>query len=225
MNKMKECIYASMHDLSNKIAIILGTITLAKRKRCAGCVLTPLLENIADTSVAMTDIINHFRSLASKVETESLSRLDLHQKFQPDSLLVTEVQRVGNEMTLQVEVINRMSIGCSILVSSSILASSKQVINNLFFNAKKANATVMRIVGVEHESHVAIHLIDNGDGMSAETQELIGLSIASKTSTGAGVRIVKKLVLAEGAMIEWSSPGVGAGCCVTIRLTKHKCQQ
>lgn len=82
MTKMKECMYASMHDLCNKLALILGTITLIKRKRCADCPMNPLLDNIADTSVAMADIINQCRSATTSAETEALSRLDLYEKCQ-----------------------------------------------------------------------------------------------------------------------------------------------
>jgi signal transduction histidine kinase len=220
--QFKEKMYTSMHDICNKVACIIGAITLIKRQRCKECPMAALLDSINDSSLAINDIVNSCRDTVTQENKSVMSKLDLFEKFQTGSLLDIEMQRVGKELGLRVELVNKMSLGCSVSAFPSMVESSKQVINNLFFNAKKVNATSIRIVAVEHESHVAIHAIDDGDGMSKETLLCLGLSIASKTSTGEGTRIVKKLVLREGGVVEWESSGIGTGCCVTIRLTKYK---
>lgn len=219
---MLEKITSCLHDMNNKLSIVLGTTVLVKRMRCQDCRAAEMLDAIHEASLGMSDIIVRCRQKLNMCKKDEMSKLDIYNLFQPESELHKEVSRVATEMLLTIEITNRLSLGCSILVSSTMLDSCKQIINNLFFNAKKANATVIRIVAVEHTDYVAVHLIDNGDGMSAETLACLGLAIASKTSTGEGTRIVKKLAAQEGMVIEWSSPGVGAGCCVTMRMTKYK---
>ena len=91
-------------------------------------------------------------------------------------------------------------------------------------NVKEAIKTadhIESVVAVEFDDHVAIRFVDDGDGMSPDTISCLGLSIASKTSTGEGTGIIKRLVNQGGAAVEWSSAGIGAGSCVTIRLQKQ----
>ena len=210
------------HDLNNKLSCILGTTILLKRTHCQDCKATVFMDSISETGLEMGDIIVKCRSsLQERVDIE-LSSLNMYDSFQPESPFFAELLRIGKEMLLEIEIVNRLSLGCSILVSPTFIESGKQSMNNVFFNAKKANATRIRIIAVEHNDYVSIHVQDNGDGMDAETIACLGLSIASKTSTGQGTRITKKLVIKEGAVIDWSSPGIGAGTCVTIRMTKYK---
>ena len=216
MGTICEKITDNIHDLNNKLSCILGITLLAKRTRCQKC---QIAEQIHNVGLAMGDILSSCREEFSKDCKEEYAKLDIYELFHAG---VQEATQIGKEMLLDVVVINRLSLGCSILALPTICDSSKQIINNLFFNAKKANATQIKIVGVEHQDYVAVHIIDDGDGMSAETVACLGLSVASKTSTGMGTRIVKKLATQEGVAIEWSSPGIGAGCCVTVRMTKYK---
>ena len=216
-----ETITECLHDISNKLSCILGTTTLLRRNRCEDCANASLVDSIRESGLAMGDIIAGCRKHLRECKGGELTRLDIYDVFQQDKIS-QEACKFGLEFRLEVEFVNKMSLGCSILVTATILDSYKKVLNNLFFNAKKANATKIRIVGVEHPSYVAFHVIDNGDGMSAETLSCLGLSVASSTSTGEGTRIVNFLTSQEGAVVEWSSPGIGAGCCVTIRFTKYK---
>lgn len=217
-----EKIMRGYHDVKNKIACILGTVTLLQRKRAQDCELSPLLESIKNCSLDIDDIVNKCRELPTMELAKDLSKVDLHDLFEKDGSFYKAALRVGGDMQLELELVNRLSKGCAVLASSTANASCGQFFNNVFFNAKKANATRIRIVGVEHDNYIAIHIIDNGDGMSAETLSCLGLSVASKTSTGMGTRVAQKLAVTEGVVCEWSSPGEGAGTCVTIRITKHK---
>ena len=219
MQEEKDC----LHDMNNKLSCILGTVTLIKRTpKCADCKVSDLLDSIYQAGLGMGDIISAWRGKTDAARSQQLTRLNLDEKFQEGSELHEKLLRIGKEMQLDVELKNRMSKGCSILAMPTIIESAKQFIANVLFNAKKANASRITIIAVENADYVAIHIMDNGDGMSAETLSCLGLSVASKTSTGEGTRIVQKLVLQEGGVVEWSSPGVGAGCCVTIKLTKYK---
>jgi len=211
-----------IHDMNNKLSIILGNIILIKRTHCLNCKVMPLLDCINNASLGINDLLREYREKKTGECQESLIKINLDEKFQTGSELHNELLKVGKEMKLDIELHNKMSKDCAILAGQTIIKSAKQVINNIFFNAKKANATHISVTGVEHDNFVAIHIVDNGDGMSAETLSCLGLSIASKTSTGKGTRITKKLVLQEGGVVEWSSPGPGAGCCVTFRMTKYK---
>jgi len=217
-----EKIMCAYHDVKNKIACILGTVTLLQRKRGQDCELSPLLESIKTCSLAIDDIVNKCREVPTMELAKDLSKVDLHELFEKDGSFYKAALRVCEEVQLELELVNRLSKGCTVLAGPTAHASCEQFFNNVFFNAKKANATRIRIVGVEHDNYVAIHIIDNGDGMTAETLSCLGLSVASKTSTGMGTRIAQKLALMEGAACEWSSPGEGAGTCVTIRITKYK---
>ena len=218
MQEEKDC----LHDMNNKLSCILGTVTLIKRTSCPDCKMTELLNSITQSSLAMGDIITACRGKMGADQSKYLTRLNLEENFQEGSVLHGEFLRIGKEMQLDVELKNRMSKDCSILVMPTLVESAKQFIANVFFNAKKANASRITVVAVENADYVAIHIMDNGDGISAETLSCLGLSVASRTSTGEGTRIAQKLVLKEGGVVEWSSPGVGAGCCVTVKLTKYK---
>jgi signal transduction histidine kinase len=211
----KDC----LHDMNNKLSIILGTVALIKRTQCPDCKVMALLDSIHTASLEISGMLMSHRK---KLRQENLTRMSLDELFQVGNAAHNEILRLGKEMSLNIEIRNQMSMGCSILASSTILESAKQFINNVFFNAKKAGASHINIIAVEHADYIAIHIADNGNGMSSETLSCLGLSIASKTSTGEGTRIAKKLAIKEGAVVEWSSPGIGAGSCVTIRMTKYK---
>lgn len=217
-NKFTEC----FHDVKNKIACILGSVTLMSRKGCTNCVLKDLLKSIETSALGIDEIIHHCQKQDDTKTRRDLSKIDLNELFQPESHMYETMKRCDLEMQLEVEFVNKLSKGCSVFATPTINESGLQFVNNIFFNAKKANATSIRVVGVEHDAYVAIHIIDNGDGMTAETLSCLGLCVASKTSTGKGTRIVQEIALAEGAACEWSSPGLGAGACVTIRMTKYK---
>jgi len=221
-NKEEQLMKDYVHDMNNKLSVILGGCLMIKRTHCLNCKVIPLLDSINNASLGLSDLLLKCREKMIGSCSSPLRRIDLDEKFQVGSLLHTELLRLGTEMTLDVDFRNQLSNGCSISADVTIIESAKQFINNIFFNAKKANATRISVVAVEHDAYVAIHIIDNGNGMSAETLECLGLSIASQTSTGEGTRIAKKLALQEGAVAEWSSPGIGAGCCVTVRITKYK---
>lgn len=210
-----------LHDVSNKLSCILGTTTLLKRTRCEDCSNISLVDSIHESGLAMGDILASCRKHLRECKGAELKKLDAYAVFQHENTL-QEASKLGSEYKMSVEFVNKLTLGCSILVRSSIVESYKKVLNNLFFNAKKAGATMIRVVAVEHPSYVAFHIIDNGDGMSPETLSCLGLSVASATSTGEGTQMVKALAVQEGAVVEWSSPGIGAGCCVTIRFTKYK---
>jgi len=218
VEKMLDC----LHDINNKLSIVIGNAMLLKRAKDNCRNSCGLVEQIADAGLAIGDIISSCRSSLAQEKAQELTRIDIHELLE-GTRATEECKRLGTEFGLAIEIVNRLYAGCSVLVChSSALESAKQFVHNILFNAKKAKSTKVRIVAVEHSEYVAIHFIDDGDGMSAETLACLGLSVASTTSTGEGTRIAKKLALQEGAVVDWSSPGMGAGVCVTLRMTKFK---
>jgi len=214
------------HDVKNKLACILGAVTLILRKgdhNCGhNCEHQGLLNSIELSALEISNIVHRCQKQEDSKTRRDLLKIDLHELLQPESHMYKTMMKCGLEMQLDIQIVNKLSKGCSVLATPESNESGLQFVNNIFFNSKKANATSVRIVAVEHDAYVAIHVVDNGDGMTAETLSCLGLCVASKTSTGKGTRIVQEIALTEGVACEWSSPGLGAGACVTIRMTKYK---
>lgn len=225
MERILQC----MHDVCNKLGAILLSVKVMqktcekcpKRVLCGGCPNLPMLSNIIDSSNSITECINMQRqSIKNEIQRDQ-QLVDVSQQLQENGRLQFELSRLGKENQLNVTIDNRLADGTFISLGNiNIESEGIQFLNNLFFNAKKANAVNIRLVCVDLDDHIAFRFIDDGDGMSADTIACLGLPIASKTSTGEGTNILKKIAIKSNGTIEWSSAGKGAGCCVTVRFTK-----
>ena len=211
---------SALHDISNKLAVIIGNASMIRRKQCENCPNLLLVDNIITSCHAMTDLLNANRGDLKSYLDANKQSWRVGDQLKIDSPVYNELMRLGNELQIQVDVSNRVSDLCDVELTSDTSIGC-QIVHNIFHNAKKANTTRMRVVAVEFDDHVAIRFVDDGDGMSSDTISCLGLSIASKTSTGEGTGIIKRLVNQGGAAVEWSSAGIGAGSCVTIRFQKQ----
>jgi len=220
MEKLLSC----MHDVCNKLSVILMTSKLIQKKCtlcpkqdiCGGCPNLPLIKDIEDISKSISDIVNSHRNENKSLDYQTYNLSDLlNQKD-----ILNKITDLGKETNLNISIKNTLPNEVFVSLNCNFNLEGIQFLNNIFYNAKKAEASNMRIILTDMSEHVAIHFIDDGLGMSSETIKCLGLSCASKTSTGEGTSILKKIVSKVNGTIEWSSPGTGAGCCVTLRLTK-----
>ena len=221
-----EKLLACMHDVCNKLSMITMSAKLMqkkcekcpKRDDCGGCPNSPILADIVTACASVSDIIHSHRK-DGKDQLTGRS-YNLSNILTSDSLLCQKVIQLGKETDLDVTIKNTLPDDVAVSFNLDFELEGIQFLNNIFFNAKKANATHMRIVCADMRDHVVIHFIDDGNGMSSETIHCLGLSVASKTSTGEGTSILKKLAVKANGTIEWNSAGKGAGCCVSLRLSK-----
>ena len=217
-----------LHDLCNKLSVIIGLTMVVKKKTGAIVDATTAaeLDSLVEVGWKAHQLIQEYREELRTTKcgcSEATTKMDVYKQFSPGGQIHAYLTQVcKEEMLVAVEFVNRVSKGCAVWIKPTALEAGKQFMNNVLYNAKKAHATSLRLVVIEHDAYVAFHIIDDGDGMSAETVSCLGLPIASSTSTGEGTRIAKKLALQECAVTEWSSPGLGAGACVTVRMTKCK---
>lgn len=225
IEKLLEC----MHDCCNKLTNILFSARImqktcekcSKREVCGGCPNLPMLDSIINNSNAIMGLVHKQRQVGKEINDENSQIFDMFQqlengKFREDLFLL------GKEHQLNITINNHLAADSIISLKLNTETEGIQILNNIFFNAKKANAINMRVVGVDLGNHIALRFIDDGEGMTSEKIACLGLSIASETSTGEGTGILKKLALKTNGSIEWSSAGKGAGTCVTMRVTKHK---
>lgn len=188
-----------------------------KRAECGGCPNLPILQDIVSSNKSIAELINKHRQDGRAFQRKQY--LNLSEALKDDGQLKLALLEIGKEAQLNITLVNQLPENTHVSFFD-IEKDGRQLLSNLFFNARKANASAMRIVGVDFEDHVAIHFIDDGDGMPQTTIQCLGLPSASKTSTGEGTNIIKKLVLKNGGAIDWMSAGKGSGCCVTLRLEK-----
>jgi len=225
---MMEKILQCMHDICNKLSSIFLSAKLMqktcekcpKRVLCGGCPNLPMLDSIIASSKAIKDLVTMHRQYGKEMCEQNSQIIEMHHQLE-DGPFRYDILRLGKENQLEITIDNRLPVNTFILLNLDTKTEGIQILNNLFFNAKKANAANVRIVAVDLEDHIALRFIDDGDGMTAETIACLGLSVASKTSTGEGTGILKKLAIQSNGTIEWSSAGIGAGCCVTLRFIKH----
>ena len=225
IEKLLEC----MHDICNKLMAILFSVKImqktcekcSKREVCGGCPNLPMLDSILNSSNAIMDLVHKHRQFGKETNDGNPQILEMSQQLE-NGQFREDLLRLGKEHQLNIIINNHLPDNTFISLKMNTETEGIQILNNIYFNAKKANAINIRVVGVDLEDHIALHFIDDGEGMTNEKIACLGLSIASKTSTGEGTSILKKLTLKAKGSIEWSSAGKGAGTCVSMRFTKHK---
>jgi hypothetical protein len=218
INRLLGC----MHDVCNKLGAIVFAAKLLektcekclKRIECGGCPNLSLVSSITNSCLDISEYINKFRKGEGIQEGKS---------YNLTMATVENLNEIVSQLskTSQIEIIidNRLPLNTNIFIKSDLETDGRQFLENIFFNAHKANAKTLRIVAVDCGEYIAIHFIDDGDGMSLDKIHCLGLK-NQKDISGEGTGILKKIALKEGASVEWTSAGKGSGCCVTLRLSK-----
>ena len=207
---------ALLHDVMNKLTLIMGNGCLFRRNSCKDCPNARFMDVVLAAGSTIDEMINAYRRELTLIQFQEEPPYALGAELA--GRLGEFIKQQGMIHGIQTEVINRVSDDCLALGSHNHDNNGRSLIQNCIANAKNANATRITLTWVESESYVTCHFSDNGDGMSEEQVELAGLIRHGHE----GTTIIKRLAYEMGGIVQWSSAGAGAGTTVSVRVPKFQ---
>ncbi|MFW9777723.1 MAG: PAS domain S-box protein [Candidatus Heimdallarchaeota archaeon] len=204
------------HDLSNKIHVIQGYLSLLKQSGLSekqndyintavrGC----------ENGVELLNKISNLRLIESGMleRTEEIDLVEILQK-----LLKIHSPR-ATELGIRIDLRRENEIA-SVIGGVLLTEVFSNLIENVFLHSE---ATELRITVLEKKTHVEILVEDNGKGIPDVLKERIfekGFKGPSSKGTGLGLFLVKTIVEAYGGEINIRNSNLG-GSCFFVSLLK-----
>ena len=95
-----------------------------------------------------------------------------------------------------------------------------RILRNVFSNAVKAGAKSIQLRCTEDESTIQVNIIDDGQGMTEDQLNRIGLGNYTTGGTGEGVRDILDDMYMLGGKVSWKSMGKDLGTVVQFVFEK-----
>ncbi|MDK1025653.1 MAG: HAMP domain-containing sensor histidine kinase [Gammaproteobacteria bacterium] len=211
------------HDLRNPLTTIRGmSQMLLEMDDLEEETRASFLKTISEVSDEMFNLINNLLDVSViesgqfdlqqvKTDISSLARSRI-------DLITLTARKKGIDLEIDLGVVPQVMIDPNRM---------GQVINNLLTNALKFSepGTIVKLVIAHRHEQVVIEVKDQGQGISAEEQDLLfgtfqklsARPTGDERSTGLGLSIVKKIVDAHGGQISVNSE-VGQGSTFSVAL-------
>ena len=207
---------ALLHDVMNKLTLIMGNGCLFRRNSCRDCPNARFMDVVLAASSTIDEMVNAYRRELTLIQYQEEPPYALGAEL--TGCLGDFIKQQGIVHGIETEVINKVSADCLALGSRNHDSNGRSLIQNCIANAKNANATKITLTWVESDSYVTCHFSDNGDGMTEEQVELAGLIRPGHE----GTTIIKRLAYEMGGIVQWSSAGYLAGSTVSVRVPKFQ---
>lgn len=152
---------------------------------------------------------HHLQSFVERYASVS-KPLQVQKQWIDAEKLITPVIGLFNDL----EIINNTA-NTEVYADSTLI---EQVLINVFKNAKEAQASQLELTLTEHETHVTIDIIDNGQGFANLDNLFVPLYTTKADGNGIGLSLCRNIVEQHsGTMLLINNPNQ-TGVTVTIQL-------
>lgn len=198
-----------VHDLANKLAISHGRMKSLSRKLPGNKEVADVIVSLDRALEITTELRQCIKELTSDTSSEKL------QSSNPVSTKFFKAIAELYKLTLAVDVASVENI--SIAIDED---KFKSLSENIFENAAKAGATIIKVTGSTKEGRTVLKFSDNGKG--CEKIHHIGTGFTdSPGGSGTGTKIVKEYAKDAGGSATWT-PNPFGGLCVMVSLRQTK---